>query len=397
LAKALFLSLPLHGHVNPSIPLVRELVDRGDAVTYYTAEAFASRIEQTGAKYRPYHNAFLAGITNLPERMDQLAWLLMRTTAEVLDDELTDFRREEPDYVICDASAPWGKCVAELLGVPVVTSVATFAFNRHVMAFGVSHGVRPKSLRILLSKVRHMAKAIAVRRNIRRVHRISGPGLMELTFGRSDMTIVYTSRQFQPCQGTFDERFQFVGPSIAPRPESVTFPWDQVRHPTIVYVSLGTLFNTDASFYRTCFAALREEDCQVVLSTGSEVRVEDIGPPPLNFVVQPYVPQLEVLRRAAAFVTHGGMNSVSESLGLGVPVVVIPQMSEQEIVGRRAEQLGAGLVLPRTDMAVESLRAAVRRVLSDGSYRHQAAQVGEGFRASGGVGRAADAIWAFTR
>ena len=54
MARALFLSLPLHGHVNPSLPLVRELVDRGDAVTYYAAEAFASRIEQAGAKYRGY-------------------------------------------------------------------------------------------------------------------------------------------------------------------------------------------------------------------------------------------------------------------------------------------------------------------------------------------------------
>ena len=157
------------------------MVDRGDAVTYYAADAFAGRIEQTGAQYRPYRNAFLAGIKNLPERMDELSWLLMRTTAEVLDDELADFRRRRPDYVICDAAAPWGKCVAELLGVPLVTSVATFAINRHVMAFGVSHGVRPKSLRLLLSKFRHMAKAIAVRRTIRRCHGIAGPGLMELT------------------------------------------------------------------------------------------------------------------------------------------------------------------------------------------------------------------------
>jgi MGT family glycosyltransferase len=373
------------------------LVDRGDAVTYYASEAFAARVEQAGAEYRPYRNAFLADIKNLPERMDELAWLLMRTTAEVLDDELADFRLEGPDYVICDAAAPWGKGVAELLGVPLVTSVATFAVNRHVMAFGLSHGVRPKSLRVFLSKVRHMARAVAVRRTIRRAHGIAGPGLMELTFGRSDMTIVYTSRQFQPRGETFDERFQFVGPTLGPRPENVAFPWERLRHPRVVYVSLGTLFNTDAAFYRDCFAALGEEDCQVVLSTGSGVRLEDLGPPPPNFIVQPYVPQLEVLRRAAAFVTHGGMNSVNESLGLGVPVVVIPQMGEQEIVGRRTEQLGAGVLLTKAGTTVETLRAAVRHVLSDETYRRQAAQVGETFRAAGGVGRAVDAILTFTR
>jgi UDP:flavonoid glycosyltransferase YjiC (YdhE family) len=91
------------------------------------------------------------------------------------------------------------------------------------------------------------------------------------------------------------------------------------------------------------------------------------------------------------------MNSVSESLSFGVPVVVVPQMGEQEIVGRRVEQLGAGLFLPKAAVTAEALRAAVRRVLSDESYRRRAAEVGETFRAASGVGRAADAILAYTR
>jgi MGT family glycosyltransferase len=113
--------------------------------------------------------------------------------------------------------------------------------------------------------------------------------------------------------------------------------------------------------------------------------------------VQPYVPQLDVLRRASAFVTHGGMNSVSESLALGVPVVVVPQMGEQEIVGRRVEQLGAGVFLRKAAVTALALRAAVRRVLSEATYREHAAQIGETFRAAGGAGRAADAVLEFTR
>ena len=77
MAKALFLSLPLHGHTNPSLPVVRALVERGDEVVYYSAAAFAAKVEETGARYRPYRNAFLADITNLPERIEKLSWLLM--------------------------------------------------------------------------------------------------------------------------------------------------------------------------------------------------------------------------------------------------------------------------------------------------------------------------------
>src|SRR5688572_4402097 len=138
MSRVLFLSLPLHGHTNPSLPVVRALVERGDEVTYYSAAAFAVKVEQTGALYRPYRNAFLADMTNLPERIEELSWLLTRTTAELLSQEAA-FRAERPDYIITDSVAPWGHWLGEMLHVPVVTSVSTFAINRHVLKYAMRH------------------------------------------------------------------------------------------------------------------------------------------------------------------------------------------------------------------------------------------------------------------
>lgn len=397
MAKALFLSLPLHGHTNPSLPLVRELVERGEEIVYFSSDAFSAKIEQTGARYRPYQNAFLRDIRNLPERMEELSWLLMSTTSELLGHELDSFRAEQPDYLLHDSVAPWGQWVAELLDVPVITSITTFAFNRRVLAFGMAHGVRPKSARLLLSKVRHVIRALLLRRQLRRQYGVRGPELMDLMSARSDLNVVYTSRAFQPCAETFDESYQFIGPSIAPRTEPVDFPWEQVRNPVVVYVSLGTLFNTDTAFYRNCFEAFGGEDYQVILSIGTNLSVESLGAAPPNFIVQTDVPQLEVLQRAAAFVTHGGMNSVSESLSFSVPVVVIPQMSEQEIVGRRVEELGAGLYLSKNEVTAQNLRRSVRQLLAKDSFRRKAALINRSFQAAGGIPHAADAIQAFTR
>lgn len=92
MAKALFLSLPLSGHINPSLPLVQELVTRGAEVVYYATDAFAPAIERTGAKYRAYRNAFLADLKGLPEHLNALSWLLTRTTAELLEEHLDEFR-----------------------------------------------------------------------------------------------------------------------------------------------------------------------------------------------------------------------------------------------------------------------------------------------------------------
>lgn len=392
--KALFLSLPLHGHTNPSLPLVSELVRRGEDIVYYSTGAFAAKVEQTGARYRPYRSQFLSDLTRLPERMDELSWRLMQATEEMLANELETLRAERPAYLITDSVAPWGQWLGEALGVPVVTSVSTFAFNRKVLAYAVSRGVRPKSARLVLSKFRHISKAIWLGRRLRRQYGVRGPGITGLVFGRSDLNIVYTSRLFQPFAETFDDRFQFVGPSVTPPPETAAPLAGELP---VVYVSLGTLFNADPSFFRNCFEAFGRLDVRVVMSIGSNVTGASLGPVPANFSVQPYVPQLEVLQRASAFVTHGGMNSVSESLYYGVPMVVVPQMGEQEVVGRRVEELGAGLYLAKTDATADRLRESVRQVLAEGRFRDQARVVRQSFQTSGGVARAADAIAAFTR
>ena len=394
-AKALFFSLPAQGHVNPSLPLVRELVGRGDEVIYYATGRFTGQVDSTGARYRSYRDAFLADLSQVSAQTDELSWLLMRTSARVLGAELDSCRQERPDYIVTDSLAPWGHWLGAILKVPVVTSVSTFAFNRHVLAFGLAHGVRPKSGRRVLAKLRHIGKAFLLHRRLCRTHGVKGPGVLDSVMGHSDLNIVYTSRHFQPCAETFNEQFQFVGPMTS-RAETATFPWGQVQGRRVVYVSLGTLFNADVAFYRMCFEASAGEDYQVILSTGPNVPLEALGPVPPNFIVASHVPQLAVLQRVQAVVTHGGMNSVSESLANGVPVVVIPQMGEQAIVGRRVAHLGVGLCLTKEAVTAETLRASVRQVLDDERFPTQVAVVRQSFLGAGGVARAADAIEAFT-
>jgi MGT family glycosyltransferase len=157
-------------------------------------------------------------------------------------------------------------------------------------------------------------------------------------------------------------------------------------------VSLGTLFNARPGFYRDCFEAFRGSDYDVVMSIGNEIGAESLGPPPSNVVVRSYVPQLEVLHQASAFVSHGGMNSVSESLYYGVPLVVVPQMGEQEMIANRVEQLGAGIRLDRDRITPDILREATARVLREPGFRQGAARIQQSFREAGGVGEAADAI-----
>jgi MGT family glycosyltransferase len=396
MAKALFVGLPLHGHTNPTLPLVRALVDRGEDVVYVSGDPFAERIAQAGARYRPYRAPALADVRVMSERTHEIAWFLMRAVADVLAHDLDAFRTERPDYLITDSVAPWGQWAGQILGLPVVTSVPTLAINRHVLAFAASRGARPKSVRLALSKIRHVLKAAALGRRLRRAYGVPGTGIMGLVSGASDLTIVYTSRAFQPCAKTFDHRFLFVGPSLDAGDRGTSSGGDDAATPGVVYISLGTLFNTDAAFYRTCFEAFRGQDVRVLMSIGTTVDAGSLGTPPPNVVVRSWVPQLEVLRRAGVFVTHGGMNSVSESLYHGVPMVVVPQMGEQELIAKQVDALGAGLYVAKEDVTAERLRNDVARLRGDDGFRARAASLRASFDAAGGAVRGAEAILAHT-
>ena len=104
---------------------------------------------------------------------------------EVLDEHLAGFRAECPDYLITDSVAPWGQWAGEILGVPVVTSVSTFAFNRRVLAFAAAHGIRPRSVQLFLSKLRHIVKALRLRSQLpcpRAWNRGLGDGSLRLEY-----------------------------------------------------------------------------------------------------------------------------------------------------------------------------------------------------------------------
>ena len=199
-------------------------------------------------------------------------------------------------------------------------------------------------------------------------------------------TIVYTSRAFQPGGERFGERVAFVGPVLPELPA----PAERGNRP-LIYVSLGTVMNRNARFYRNCAEALGGGPWDVLMSVGSGERAASLGALPPNVRAEARVDQLRVLQATHLFVTHCGMNSVSESIWQGVPMVLSPQQSEERMVARRAAELGAGLLLKRSGPA--AIRAAVEEVLSRrADYCRAIEPLAAGFRAAGGARRAAEHI-----
>lgn len=210
-----------------------------------------------------------------------------------------------------------------------------------------------------------------------------------------DLTLVYTSTLYQPDAEKFDESFVFVGPSIAKRHDTESIRLETNRDKKLIFISMGTVFNHQPELYTACFEAFRDSPYTVVLAVGRQTYLEQFNNVPSNFIVQAYVNQLEILKQADMFITHGGMNSSSEGLYFGVPLVVIPVMGDQPIVAKRIEELGAGLQLNRHELDALTLRNTTEQVLLNPSFKENSKRVGKSLREAGGYKRAVETILKF--
>ena len=376
--------IPAHGHHNPTLPVAAELVRRGDAVRYYSFEEFREKVEATGAEYVSC-DRFLPGLSAWEEAAlkrvstTEMSVVALRTTGRMDDflrEQVEEFR---PDVIVSDSVCFWGKLTARKYHIPLVVSTTTFAFNQ-------------SSSQYMKSSLAEIADLIGGSRRVKaELKALEKYGYHEksiMPLVQNDNftdTIVYATARYQPRSETFSGHYAFVGPSLSLPYE----PAKDNRRP-LVYISLGTVINERPEFYRRCAEALGGEDMDVVISCGRSVDVASLGELPENIRVYPYVNQPELLSRANVFLTHCGMNSVSESLYMGTPMVLFPQTNEQRAVARRAGELGAGLPLKGEGAA--DIRDAVRAVLAQESYAASAMACARDFRSAPGAAGAADFI-----
>ncbi len=367
--KIAWFCIPAHGHTNPTLGLVKALTGSGHEVWYFSFEEFREKIEEAGATFvgcdgydfemEDKGNADRVGKDKV------YATELLVSSTLALDDMTTRVLGEiKPDAVVSDSVAFWGKLAAMKHGLPYVSSTTTFAFNKYSAKY-MQESVWD-IVRMLLALPR-------INKQLKRLREKGYPVKSLLDIVQNDNetnTIVYTSKYFQPCADTFSDRYHFIGPSIRP----ITEPVEKTADKT-VYISMGTV-NQDREFYRNCISALEPTGWQVIISMGTNTdRFEDL---PENIQVYESVDQMAVLSIADAFITHCGMNSASEGLYFGVPLVLFPQTPEQGAVAKRVEELRAGVRL-RSISGTDVLET-LNKIFSDPHFKAEAEKVSKSFR-----------------
>lgn len=399
---AAFFTFPLHGHVNPTLGLVSELVRRGHRVTYVTTDEFADAVTEAGAEVLRYDNV-------MPRSLD----LVIKPPGEVSGEEfhqsiqtITDegfaplsvaydrLNDDRPDVILHDLTAMHtGRLLATMWDKPVVQLCTTMVFNAEFNPYLRFVGVHPEI------DPDHPAIA-AERRTMLKTLESYGLGATTPEEFKADASsirrhIVFLPRELQVGAEHFGPEYAFVGPCLGDRGFQGAFELTKPRKPDspLVIIAFGTFgYTCQQRLFSECVREFADADLHVVLVVGNQVDPAELEPLPDNIEIHRWLPQLAALAQADVFVSHAGMGSVIEALHTETPMVLLPQLTEQDLVAGQVCDLGLGRMIPREELTGSAVREAVGSLLTDPDVGSRLAEMHKAMLEAGGAHRAADEI-----
>jgi UDP:flavonoid glycosyltransferase YjiC (YdhE family) len=112
-----------------------------------------------------------------------------------------------------------------------------------------------------------------------------------------------------------------------------------------------------------------------------------------NTYVIDSAPHSWLFPQMAAVAHHGGAGTTGAGVRAGVPSIIIPHFADQPFWGERVYRLGAGTKpIPRQELTVKKLAAAMKQAVTDRAMQDKARQLGEAIRAEDGIARAGEII-----
>ena len=155
----------------------------------------------------------------------------------------------------------------------------------------------------------------------------------------------------------------FMGSSVrAESTEPRVEQWLASTSEPFVYVSFGSFLSVRDDVLGKVVSALRESGVRAAIACGS-ADTSVLGEIPENWLVGEFLPQVTLLASAAAAVTHGGNNSVTESMTFGVPLVVLPFSTDQFAGAAALEASGFGAALAPNTATVAEIKYALGSML----------------------------------
>lgn len=365
-----YLSVPLRGHVDPVLPLLKSLTDAGNTVTFFGYDSMKDLATSSGATFLGYEHQETVFDSRSLEHFGTIFRVLMDFTDCNVDSLIRRLGELSPDCIIHDQFCPWAKFSAWALGLPAVCVTITFIFEK-----GNSSAASP-----LISGLAGLDAANAIRAKIQA--RLGAPkwGIVDALQNKEGLNVVLRMPELQG--GDFNG-YVFAGPCL---PERIRFfglppePVDAGGLP-LAYVAMGTVYAMEGERMARAITSLRDAGFFVLVSAGdaSSLLAPLAGSPGIE--VRRRVNQTSVLSKASVFVTHGGMSSTQESMYFGLAPIFHPLQQEQRAIAEVAIAMGAGYLWD----GESDLGTLARNSLHDETARGAADSLGRTIRKTGGV------------
>ncbi|MFF7311414.1 macrolide-inactivating glycosyltransferase [Streptomyces sp. NPDC008137] len=381
-------SIAAHGHVNPSLEVIRELVARGHRVTYAIPPVFAAKVADTGAEVKPW-NSTLPSPDDDPD-----AWgsELLEIMEPFLDDAIQAlpqlieaYEGDEPDLVLHDIAAYPARVLAHRWGVPAISlSPAMVAWEGYEEEVAEPMWAEPRKTergRAYYARFQAWLEENGITQH------------PDPFVGRPDRSLVLIPRAFQWSADRVDESvYTFVGACQGRR--TTEGDWQRpAGAEKVVLVSLGSAFTKQPGFYRECVKAFGDlPGWHLVLSIGKHVDPAELGEVPANVEVHSWVPQPAILRQADLFVTHAGAGGSQEGLATATPMIAVPQAADQFGNAEVLQSLGVAQCVPTEEATADTLRETALALLGDPEVARRLKDLQAELAQEGGTPRAADLI-----
>ncbi|MFM8825624.1 MAG: glycosyltransferase [Actinomycetota bacterium] len=216
------------------------------------------------------------------------------------------------------------------------------------------------------------------------------PGLLRRPISR-DLNVLATTPELEPGLRPLPGPVVMTGPCL--RASTTAAAIDPAGLPStrpLAYISLGTVFNDKPGVYGTLIDGARAAGFSVIVSAGASAdRLASLQSDDVRIYRQ--VPQVALLEHVDVVITHGGNNTVQESLAAGRPMVVIPFGGDQWANARRVERLGVGASIDPAALTSHTVRSALSRAREPESTA-AAQALADSLARYGGTVSAADAI-----
>jgi MGT family glycosyltransferase len=157
----------------------------------------------------------------------------------------------------------------------------------------------------------------------------------------------------------------------------------------LIYLSLGSLGSGDVPLMERLVEVLGDTPHRYIVSKGPQHAEYELAD---NMAGEEFLPQTSLLPEVDLVVTHGGNNTITESLHFGVPMIVLPLFWDQHDNAQRMDETGCGVRLPTYTFEADQISAAIDRLIADRALGERLGAIAKRLQAKPGNQRGAELI-----